>query len=375
MFLKNGTFVSMAKDIIDKSNKIVIFGTGVVGSTVTPEIIKQCNINDRVECCIDNDKTKWNTSIKMFDRDIKIYSPEILKNLQAKITILITISRYKSAYEQLLVMKETKEFDCYIIPAMCIENFHNMGNKGVIKTSNKQLISKKIHYMWFGNNPIPSNLQKCIDSWYKSCPDYEIIRWDERNYNVHKNIFVSQAYDNQKFGFVPDYARIELLYEYGGIYLDTDVELQRSLDELLYQEAFCGVEKWQVINFGGCSGAVKGHKSLEPFLASWKKRELVRYDGTLDNSSSGLIDTTIALQYGYKVNGENQTINGMNIYTYDYFHPYDYMSGKLEKTNDTFSIHQFHGGWIGDRAREENNKAMEQYNELMGTSIISNHLK
>ena len=369
VILKKGTFAAMANDIKNNNNRIIIFGTGVVGSTVTPEIIKQYNLEDRVECCVDNDRTRRNTSIKMFNRDVKIYSPEILKKYSGNITILITISRYESAYKQVIELEGAQEFSCYIIPAMCVENYHNEGNKGVIKTSKTPIIPKKIHYMWLGGGVIPLELEKCIESWRKYCPDYEIIRWDESNYDVHKNKFVSQAYDNQKYGFVPDYARIELLYEYGGIYLDTDVELQRNIDELLYQEAFCSVEKWQVLNFGGCSGAVQGHKSLEPFLDSWRKRELIRYDGTVDSISSGLIDTTVALHYGYKINGLNQTVNGMNIYTYDYFHPYDYMSGKLEKTSDTFSIHQFHGGWLDNKACGENRTAIKKYDEFTEKAV------
>lgn len=365
MILKSGSFAAMANDIKRNDNNIIIFGTGVVGSTVTPEIVNEYGLSDRVDYCIDNDKTRWNTKISMFGRDVLIKSPEILSNCKNGVTILITISRYQSAYEQLVNMELSDKFSCYIIPAMCVENFHNDEKKGIIKTSNHQIIPKKIHYMWLGKKEMPDMLKRCIDSWRKFCPGYEIIRWDESNYDVHKNVFVSQAYDNQCYGFVPDYARIELLYEHGGIYLDTDVELQRNIDDLLYQEAFCSVEKWQVLNFGGCSGAIKGHKSLKPFLESWKKRELVRYDGTLDSISSGLIDTTIALNQGYVINGKNQTVNGMNIYTYDYFHPYDYMSGKLEMTDDTYSIHQFHGGWLDDKARDDNKKATEQYDLLM----------
>lgn len=368
MNLKTGTFTGMAKDIISDNNRIVIFGTGVIGSTITPEILNTYGLGDRIECCIDNDTNRWNSTINMCGREIPIFSPDVLKNYSSHITVLVTISRYHSAFEQLKQMEGTKNFSCYIIPAMCIENFHNYGGKGVIKTSDSPIIPKKIHYMWLGNTSMPEKLTKCIDSWRKYCPDYEIIRWDESNYDVHKNQFVSQAYDNKRYGFVPDYARIELLYEHGGIYMDTDVELQRNLDELLYQEAFCSVEKWQVLNFGGCSGALKGHKSLEPFLENWAKRSLVRPDGTLDHISSGLIDTTIALEAGYILNGKNQTVMGMNIYTYDYFHPYDYMSGKLEMTDDIFSIHQFQGGWVDEKAREENMQTRSMYETLIGSA-------
>lgn len=369
MVLKKGTFYGMTQDIISSCSKIVIFGTGVIGSTITPEILKEYNLLDNIIFCVDNDKTRWNTYINMCGKNIKIVSPDVLKKLDGNVTILITMSRYISVYEQLNDVVGKEKYSCYIIPAMCIENFHNNEKKGVIKNFSQQVIPKKIHYMWLGRNKMPYFLEQCIDSWRKYCPDYEIIRWDESNYDVHKNNFVSQAYDNQRYGFVPDYARIELLYEYGGIYLDTDVELQRNIDELLYQEAFCSVEKWQVMNFGGCSGAIKGHKSLEPFLESWEKRELVRRDGTIDSISSGLIDTTIALRQGYVISGENQTINGMNIYTYDYFHPYDYMSGKLEMTEDTYSIHHFHGGWIDEKVRADNVEATKKYDTLMETAL------
>lgn len=369
MILKNGSFAAMADDIKKNNSVIVIFGIGVVGTAITPEILKQYDVSDRVECCVDNDRTRWNTTISMFGRDVPIKSPDILKDYTDEVTILVSISRYHSAYKQLINMDLSDKFSCYIVPAMCIENFHNNEKKGVIKTLNEPLIPKKIHYMWLGGNEIPDKLKRCIDSWARFCPDYEIIKWDENNYDVHKNVFVSQAYDNQRYGFVPDYARIELLYEYGGIYLDTDVELKRNIDELLYQEAFCSVEKWQVLNFGGGSGAIKGHKSLEPFLECWKERELIRRDGTLDNISSGLLDTTIALRQGYVINGKNQTVNGMNIYTYDYFHPYDYMSGKLELTEDTFSVHHFNGGWLDSKSKDESEDITKLYEMLMKSAI------
>ena len=118
------------------------------------------------------------------------------------------------------------------------------------------MIPKKIHYCWFGSGELPDKDKKNIENWKKLCPDYEIIRWDESNYDYKKNKYMKQAYKSKKWGFVPDYARLDILYHHGGIYLDTDVELVRNLDILRYQRAFCGVEKWGNINLGGCSGAV-----------------------------------------------------------------------------------------------------------------------
>ncbi|MCQ2517891.1 MAG: hypothetical protein MJ119_03935 [Lachnospiraceae bacterium] len=370
MILKNGTFDAMARDIIRNDNRIIIFGCGVIGATVVPEIVKQYGLEERVECYIDNDSTWWGSFVSFCNRNVKIEQPGVLGRYPGKVTVLVTISRYKSAYDQLTGMNLSDDFSCFIIPAMCIDNFKSDGHKGVKHSTQRPVIPKRIHYMWLGGNQIPETLLKCMDSWREFCTDYEIIRWDESNYDVHKNDFVSQAYDNGKFGFVPDYARIELLYEYGGIYLDTDVELKRNIDDLLYREAFCGVEKWQVLNFGGCSGAVKGHKSLEPFLENWRKRKLIREDGTFDGISSGLIDTGVAISHGYVIDGRNQTVNGMDIFGYDYFHPYDYMSGRLDITDDTHSVHHFHGGWLDDKARENNIKSTAQYGELMQSAVM-----
>ena len=104
------------------------------------------------------------------------------------------------------------------------------------------MIPKKIHYCWFGGNPLPETVQRCINSWRKFCPDYEIIEWNESNYNIHKIPFIAEAYDAKKYAFVSDYARLDIIYNEGGIYLDTDVELIRSLDTLLSNNSFMGME-------------------------------------------------------------------------------------------------------------------------------------
>ena len=104
------------------------------------------------------------------------------------------------------------------------------------------MIPKIIHYCWFGGNEIPEHDKKCIESWKKYCPDYKIIRWDESNYDYKKNSYMREAYEAKKWGFVPDYARLDIVYEHGGIYLDTDVELVKNIDELLEHKAYMGFE-------------------------------------------------------------------------------------------------------------------------------------
>lgn len=369
MQLRTGSFRAMAEDVIKADSKIVIFGAGVIGSVVTPEILISNGIDSYVECYIDNDRTRWGTDMEIGGRTVKIFSPDRLKIMESHTVVLMTMSRYYRAFEQIQSMECTEEMSCYMIPMLCIKNFcANTGN-GALKMTDKPVIPKVLHYMWLGGKPMPEKLERCVESWKVFCPDYEIVRWDETNYDVHKNAFMAEAYDNEKYGFVPDFARLDILYQYGGIYMDTDVEVVRGLDGLLYQKAFCGVEKWQVINFGGCCGAIKGHAGLEPFLEGWSRRRILREDGTLDNLSSGLIDTKIALNAGYQINGENQNILGINIYTYDYFHPYDYMSGMMHKTDNTYSIHHFNGGWLDGDALANNRKTAEMYEKFVRRSI------
>ncbi|MDE7430436.1 MAG: hypothetical protein K2N34_00725 [Lachnospiraceae bacterium] len=364
MKLRIGSFSEMAENIKVHSSRIVMFGAGVIGTSITPALLESFGLVDLVVCSIDNDKTKWGGSVRIGQKTVTICSPDILYTLSENVTVLINVSRYADVFDQLEQMECTQNMFCYIIPMMCIENFRNEGGKGVIVTSNTPVIPKKIHYIWFGGGDIPQNLQRSIDSWRKYCPDYEIIRWDESNYDVRKCLYMRQAYQHKRYSFVTDYAKIDILYNYGGIYMDTDVEVIRSLDDLLYQEAFTSVEKWQVINFGGCSGAVCGHPSLEAYLQAWEKRELIREDGTLDTLSSGYVDTRVALDNGFTMNGQNQTVLGMNIYTYDYFHPYDYMSGRTEITDDTYAIHRFNGGWLDEDMRIVNQQSRMRYESL-----------
>ena len=103
-------------------------------------------------------------------------------------------------------------------------------------------IPKILHYCWFGGAPKPKNIQNCIRSWKKYCPDYEIIEWNEQNFDVSQSLYPRQAYDARRWAFVADYARLKILYEQGGIYMDTDVELLRPLDDLLAYPAFFGFQ-------------------------------------------------------------------------------------------------------------------------------------
>lgn len=360
------------KYIKDNNMNIICFGAGVTGRVTALQILKSNDLLDKLLFFIDNDEKLWDMDIVEAGYTYKILSPEILQtDIVNNSIIFLNVSRFEAVVEQLNSYNNLNDVMACITPMLCIHNFCLNESSGTHVISDERKIPPIIHYFWFGKKTIPDSLKRCIESWYKYCPDYEIVQWNEDNYDISKHPYMQQAYENGAYGFVPDYARLDILYNYGGFYLDTDVELIKSLDEMRYQESFVGVEKWQVLNFGGCSGAVKGNPMVGQFL---KERESVYFidaNGNQNRNTCGYYDTRVAIRNGYILNGTTQCVNGMNIYAYDYFHPYDYMSGLTNITDNTVSIHHFNGGWLDDDMRAQNELTKCNYLKLYNESISS----
>lgn len=208
------------------------------------------------------------------------------------------------------------------------------------------MIPKKIHYCWFGGNPIPEKDQKCIESWKKFCPDYEIIRWDESNYDITKNQYMKEAYEAQKWGFVPDYARLDILYNEGGIYLDTDVELLKSLDDLLDNKGYMGFEDKERINPGLGIGAEKHNPTIKKIMDDiYSDRRFVKKNGFLDLTPSPKMNTELLMSMGLIINDKKQVVGELTIYPTEYFCPKSYETEELNITERTYSIHWFNASW------------------------------
>jgi len=365
VIIREGTFNRLKEEVVRYNKKIVVYGAGVLGAVTTAAIISDYGLNSYVDCYVDNDKYRQNMGVKVGDEVIKVKSGGYLSEINGATTVLIlAISRCSELLEELEKLESLKMCSCYIMPMMCIANFKNETLLPNERTSVKQLIPKKIHYMWLGKTELPKQLEKCIESWKRYCPEYDIICWNENNYDIYKNDYMREAYEMKAYGFVPDYARLDILYTHGGIYLDTDVELLKPLDDILFQDAFCGVEKWQTLNFGGCSGSKPHSEALKAFLDARENEHYILKSGCINRNTCGYVDTMTAMKLGYSVTGQKQKILDMTIYPSDYFHPYDYMSGRVETTKNTFSIHHFNGGWLDDEMAAANNRIVEQYNEL-----------
>lgn len=209
------------------------------------------------------------------------------------------------------------------------------------------MIPKVIHYCWFGGNPLPALAQKCIRSWKKFCPDYEIIEWNEENFDISScPLYVRQAYEAKKWAFVTDYVRLQLVYENGGIYMDTDVELKKSLDPLLKYQGYFGFEDGQHINTGIGFGSIKGLPLLKDIMNDYRDIPFVKADGSFDTETCPSRNTKVLLQYGLKQDDSMQILSGdILILPSVYLCPYSYETKTRRHSQETISIHWFDASW------------------------------
>ena len=211
------------------------------------------------------------------------------------------------------------------------------------------MIPKIIHYCWFGGKQKPDEVLHFIATWKKHCPEYTIKEWNESNFNVHINKYCSEAYRAKKWAFVSDVARMYALYHEGGIYMDTDVEVLRPLDDLLNHKAFLGFEgtQWIATNI---IGTEPNNSIIEAFKNSYESRSFVNEDGTMDMTTNVEGWTQLLVSdYGLVLDGKKQQIGDFMIYPSEYFTPYDYLNGKIMKTTNTYTIHWFNQSWIGQK--------------------------
>lgn len=220
------------------------------------------------------------------------------------------------------------------------------------------MIPKVIHYCWFGGNPLPKLAKKCIKSWKKYCPDYKIVRWDESNYDISDApLYVRQAYEAKKWAFVTDYVRLQVVYDNGGIYLDTDVELLRSLDCVLDNYAYFGIENEKYIATGLGFGAEAGAIILQELMQDYAQIPFIRDDGTFDQESCVVRNTRTFLRHGFsQINEEQLLLDKVRILPMSWLCPLDYWSASGEIAEHTLSIHHFSASWMPKEERMKREK-------------------
>lgn len=208
------------------------------------------------------------------------------------------------------------------------------------------MIPKIIHYCWFGGKPLPPLAQKCIASWKKYCPDYELKLWNEESFDLNSNPYAREAYDAKKFAFVTDYVRLWALYQYGGIYMDTDVEVLKPLDRFLIHPAFSGFESPTGIPTGIMASEKDGVWAREE-LKYYDDHHFIRPDGAPDLTTNVEIITNSLVSRGFQLNNEYQDFKGIiHMYPTEYFCPKRPGDAFINVTENTYTIHHFDGSWM-----------------------------
>ncbi len=215
------------------------------------------------------------------------------------------------------------------------------------------MIPKTIHYCWFGRNPLPESAVKCINSWRKFFPDYEIKEWNEDNFDVNSIPYTAEAYKAHKYAFVSDYARFWILYHFGGVYFDTDVEVIKPMDDIIEKGPFMGIEvvgtdkfeSYPLVNPGLGIGAEPSMPFYQEMLDHYSSIRFLVSDNQQKEETVVFHTTDCLIKHELQPGDRFQTIAGISIYPSDFFNPFNDLTGRLRKTDNTRSIHWYAASW------------------------------
>lgn len=312
----------------------------------------------QIECVVDNFKA--GAVLQIENQEIPVISIEQLKYISEETVLVLT--SVKVADEIIPQLDQGNVFQDKILYVP--ELFKRERTNFILKANSAQMIPKIIHYCWFGGKQMPKQFVENIDTWKRHCPDYEIKQWNENNYDVSKNKYMLQAYEKKKWGFVPDYARLDIVASQGGIYLDTDVNMVKSFDPLLQFGLFCGFESKTRVNFGQGFGARKEHPVIKELKKEYENLEFINPDGTMNIEPSPVYQTRVLAKLGLTINGMFQQKGDIVVLPPEYFSPINEFGYGLP-TENTFSIHQYDGSWYDEEQRKVKERVIKNYQYIV----------
>lgn len=330
-----------------KNKRIYVWGAG----TALESCLDIYFSGQSVQLILDSNSKLWGKTVQHNSGAVPIGGKDLLlqhiKKHGIENSLLMITSPYygPEIIADLDKFPELDDLECYlqVIIRATRENVPSFSfSRG------KQFIPKKIHYIWIGGKPLPKEFEANIATWKKYNPDYEIIGWNESNYDFKKCDYIKEAYESKCYSFASNYARLDIVHEHGGIYLDTDVECVANFDKLLNDKAFFNMGCADRINMGCGFGSVADSNVLKDMLATFSGNHFLLQDGTPGRRSFSTFVNPILRQYGFELENYYQNINGIVLYPCEVMSPKT-INGMPDFTSEnTVSIHQESGTWQND---------------------------
>ncbi len=315
--------ISSVEELVRRHNRIFLYGAGASCRLLLASFWKEV-LRDHVECVVDANPDLSGTKINVGEDEVDVIDIQSFTGQYCAddrdIVFLLTPAFSSLIIERLDLVEELDGIKVYLLPMICRKQ---EAGEFDLRSTDEAMIPKTIHYFWIGEAPIPDDYKRNIEGWKRLNPEYEIRCWNEENYDFDSVSYMSEAYHMGKeyLMFATDYARMDILYRYGGIYLDTDVELLKPLDDLLYNRGFVGEEENAQINSGSAIGTVKGHPMLEKLMSCYKDRHFLNEDGRPKRAYNTFFETKCFIENGYRMVNSYQTVCDMACFPREVFMP------------------------------------------------------
>lgn len=329
------------------------------------------DVLERTICVVDNSMEKQGHSFAISDKTYSVIRPEdMVKESDYVILIVVSLAYQEKICEQLKTMNLPEEMECYSLPLMTYSDRRSDNSCVDIYFQNhkEKKLPAKIHSFWFSGDEKPDLYKRCIESWHKYCPDFEIAEWNADNYDVTKNQYMQEAFEHKKWAFVSDFARLDLLNQFGGIYMDMDVELLAPIDSLLYADSFFCRQEDGLLELGSGFGVQAGDPLIQVMLRTYTGRKLIKPDGELDKTPQPEWLSNVLAENGFYKCYDSQIIGDRLILSNDYI---TCATGADPTQTARVGVHWHNGGWLDEKQKKLIKDSFHAREELLRKYFIN----
>ncbi len=336
-----------------KTKEIICWGSGKHFRNCTYPFLCKSGLIENLKGFVD---VPGVTDVRLGDRGYGRIGKDKLAVLDSNNTvILIAVTGYEEILAQ--IRQDSGMAMIEAIPAIYLEALYedllllSAGKPPLdYRKHDAPVIPRIIHGIWFSGSPMPVLYKRCLESWKRYAPDYEIKIWNLETYKPDHCLFFEQAIEHGNWSFASDYARADLIRRYGGIYMDLDVEMLRPIDDLLYNDAYMGFESLDRIECGSGMGAKPGHPIMQEICESYEERPYIKPDGSWDNSTCPVRYTQVIEKHGLIKDGGFQFVDDITIYPFEVLTGKSFDTGICYNTRLSYTLHHHNGSWIPDPA-------------------------